>query len=424
MLKPCFQHIELQLYKQQTTAPTNTNTHTHTHTLTHLIPNRIWARIWFRTNCHNAVLSWRDFTSKHTLTAPKRTYHLNYTLLNQGHHTSSEWAPRIAHPISRVGQNRICTRIWLYIWRFPCQKYRIYTVYIWFWPSLPISHPKLRTVAHHLDDGAHPPQKLKHKGGGHVCPCGGHHFHTPFLHVQVCHAIHVEYRGGLVAAVWQLRACMCVVCVVCSGGLAWCYVRCNAKRCMTSGRRCTSYLYMSAACTSECMIMRACTCVCVHQSVRANMCACIHVCMRVCVWVYVWVCVWMCMFECVCVCEHVCVCAWSCVCVCMCVRVRMCTCVCVRVCVCPCVRACVRVCALARSFLSPFLPELGFAKESLSRVLWHVSQVVTPNDHISACRQDVELGKHLPSFNLDTTPSSLTAWHACLKHWLIALGTP
>jgi hypothetical protein len=26
--------------------------------------------------------------------------------------------------------------IWPYIWWFPCQKYRIYTVYIWFWPTL------------------------------------------------------------------------------------------------------------------------------------------------------------------------------------------------------------------------------------------------------------------------------------------------
>jgi hypothetical protein len=27
-------------------------------------------------------------------------------------------------------------RIRPYIWWFPCQKYRIYTVYIWFWPTL------------------------------------------------------------------------------------------------------------------------------------------------------------------------------------------------------------------------------------------------------------------------------------------------
>ena len=26
--------------------------------------------------------------------------------------------------------------IWLYIWWFPCQTRRIYTVYIWFWPTL------------------------------------------------------------------------------------------------------------------------------------------------------------------------------------------------------------------------------------------------------------------------------------------------
>jgi hypothetical protein len=27
-------------------------------------------------------------------------------------------------------------RIWPYIWWFPCQKYRIHTVYIWLWPAL------------------------------------------------------------------------------------------------------------------------------------------------------------------------------------------------------------------------------------------------------------------------------------------------
>ena len=27
-------------------------------------------------------------------------------------------------------------RIWPYIWWIPCQKYRIHTVYIWFWPTL------------------------------------------------------------------------------------------------------------------------------------------------------------------------------------------------------------------------------------------------------------------------------------------------
>ena len=27
-------------------------------------------------------------------------------------------------------------RIWPYIWWFPCQIYRIYTVFIWFWPTL------------------------------------------------------------------------------------------------------------------------------------------------------------------------------------------------------------------------------------------------------------------------------------------------
>ena len=31
-------------------------------------------------------------------------------------------------------------RIWPYIWWFPCQNYRLYTVYVWFWPTLDISH--------------------------------------------------------------------------------------------------------------------------------------------------------------------------------------------------------------------------------------------------------------------------------------------
>ena len=30
-------------------------------------------------------------------------------------------------------------RIWPWIWWFPCQKHRIYTVYIWFWPTLVIN---------------------------------------------------------------------------------------------------------------------------------------------------------------------------------------------------------------------------------------------------------------------------------------------
>jgi hypothetical protein len=37
---------------------------------------------------------------------------------------------------NRVCQNRICMhRIWPYIWWYPCQ-YRLYTVYVWFWPTL------------------------------------------------------------------------------------------------------------------------------------------------------------------------------------------------------------------------------------------------------------------------------------------------
>ena len=47
--------------------------------------------------------------------------------------------------MSRVGQNRNIHRIWPYIWWFPCQKYRIYTVYIWFWPTLLLDNAKNRS---------------------------------------------------------------------------------------------------------------------------------------------------------------------------------------------------------------------------------------------------------------------------------------
>ena len=40
--------------------------------------------------------------------------------------------------ISRVGQNRIYTP-YMTVYLVPCQNYRIYTVYIWFWPTLHIS---------------------------------------------------------------------------------------------------------------------------------------------------------------------------------------------------------------------------------------------------------------------------------------------
>jgi len=44
--------------------------------------------------------------------------------------------------IHRVGQNRIYTpykTVYIYIWWFFCQKYRIYIVYICFWPTLHMS---------------------------------------------------------------------------------------------------------------------------------------------------------------------------------------------------------------------------------------------------------------------------------------------
>jgi hypothetical protein len=38
-------------------------------------------------------------------------------------------------------------RIWPYIWWFPCQNYRVYTVYIWFWPTLHVPLILLHNMA-------------------------------------------------------------------------------------------------------------------------------------------------------------------------------------------------------------------------------------------------------------------------------------
>jgi len=38
----------------------------------------------------------------------------------------------------RLARTIYTLRIWLSIWRFPCQTYRIYTEYVWFWPTLTI----------------------------------------------------------------------------------------------------------------------------------------------------------------------------------------------------------------------------------------------------------------------------------------------
>jgi len=51
-----------------------------------------------------------------------------YTVLWQGNHQIYVGLARTVY----------MHRIWPYIWWFPCQKHRIYTVYVWFWPTLNI----------------------------------------------------------------------------------------------------------------------------------------------------------------------------------------------------------------------------------------------------------------------------------------------
>ena len=40
----------------------------------------------------------------------------------------------------------------MYFWEFPCQNYRIYTVYKWFWPILYNTH---KTTSYHLPSCTH-----------------------------------------------------------------------------------------------------------------------------------------------------------------------------------------------------------------------------------------------------------------------------
>jgi len=65
-------------------------------------------------------------------------------LRSPGHLTDITYSPdfldpRGSHgPLLRLVRTVYIHRIWPYIWWFPCQKYRIYTAYIWFWPTLAI----------------------------------------------------------------------------------------------------------------------------------------------------------------------------------------------------------------------------------------------------------------------------------------------
>ena len=71
--------------------------------------------------------------------------HREYTHSQLKGHTATPVSYGLHH-ISRVGQNLYIHRIWPYIWWCPCQKYRIYTVYIWFWPTLHIRHQAITST--------------------------------------------------------------------------------------------------------------------------------------------------------------------------------------------------------------------------------------------------------------------------------------
>ena len=99
----CTLRMNIQARIKISTQTKNKCTHTHIHTRMH---------IYTHMHIHRHI-----YTHMHVLThMPMRT---------QAH-------------IYRVGQNFYIHHIWPYIWWFPCQKYRIHTVYIWFGPTLHI----------------------------------------------------------------------------------------------------------------------------------------------------------------------------------------------------------------------------------------------------------------------------------------------
>ena len=103
-------------------------------------------------------------------------------------------------------------RIWPYIWWFPCQNYRLYTVYVWFWPTLDISHAFITVftiIIHHHKQScvfvpggettAASPPLWRH------VPCIPHNFHH---HKQSC----VSVPGGETTAasppLWRHVPCI------------------------------------------------------------------------------------------------------------------------------------------------------------------------------------------------------------------------
>ena len=121
---------------------THIHTRTHTHSYTH-IHTRAGA-------CRNAAtLRWGRRPSLHACRCIPAWHWGHLPQQNQGELTIFRFVDvgstlgicnkvYLSSTAESVGLARTVYlhRIWPYICWFPCQKYRIYTVYIWFWPTL------------------------------------------------------------------------------------------------------------------------------------------------------------------------------------------------------------------------------------------------------------------------------------------------
>jgi hypothetical protein len=112
-------------------------------------------------------------------------------------------------------------RIWPYIWWFPCQKYRIYTVYIGFWPTLRMC----------------------------FCACR-------------CSSLHTS--GCLGGGVGKKRACKTCYCHPTTPSWSGCPLWWVCCHCMLRFIKCSSVCVCVCLCVCVCVSYAVCCMLCVH----------------------------------------------------------------------------------------------------------------------------------------------------------------
>ena len=98
------------------------NTHTHTHT------HKFWT-----VPCNHLCLLGTSSLSPLQHTHTHTSTYMSATWVWQGRTYGMGTRKAVLLGLARTVYMH---RIWPYIWGVPCQKYRIYTVYIWYWPTL------------------------------------------------------------------------------------------------------------------------------------------------------------------------------------------------------------------------------------------------------------------------------------------------